>query len=370
MATSNGRRLYQYEKADHSPELSNVTVNEDQALRILGLERTATSVEINQAYRDLAKVWHPDRFPNDPRLQEKAQETLKRINEAYQIIQGRRAPRAGHVASAPETSEFPVSDVELDACGVSGQRLQRVQRGMQLLIEAGLAPEDIADRIHSSVRVLDALAVGDYKDAKRLCFEQVAESLTELRATGVPDEQLWVLGEEGIAVGEIAWAIRNIRGLRDELTYGDSNVAKQCAQTLHDFFQKGGRTTRRSPRAHRVAGVRSDVACLWEQYLKLAQKEQNATQNQATKPEYQPETAKQSPASEAQPAAPSIGLNTAQQFLLIAAAMGLAILVGLVANPGTHIEHPWLLAIVLVAVFASAILFIARNQRSRHGGKN
>jgi len=51
--------------------------------RILGLETNASLEEINQAYRDLAFVWHPDRLPNDnPRLLEKAAAKLKEINEA------------------------------------------------------------------------------------------------------------------------------------------------------------------------------------------------------------------------------------------------------------------------------------------------
>ena len=32
----------------------------------------------------MAKVWHPDRFGHDERLQKKAQEKLKEINEAYE----------------------------------------------------------------------------------------------------------------------------------------------------------------------------------------------------------------------------------------------------------------------------------------------
>ncbi|MFM8004815.1 MAG: J domain-containing protein, partial [Dolichospermum sp.] len=43
--------------------------------RILELEPGATLAEINQAYKDLVFVWHPDRLPKDNlRLQHKAQE--------------------------------------------------------------------------------------------------------------------------------------------------------------------------------------------------------------------------------------------------------------------------------------------------------
>ena len=49
--------------------------------------------ELKAAHRDLAKVWHPDRFLHDPRLQEKAQEKLKEINEAYEQISSGKIPR-------------------------------------------------------------------------------------------------------------------------------------------------------------------------------------------------------------------------------------------------------------------------------------
>lgn len=59
---------------------------------LLGLTPGASAEEIKHAYRDLAKVWHPDRFPNDPHLQQKAQEKLKEINAAYKILQ---PPKSG-----------------------------------------------------------------------------------------------------------------------------------------------------------------------------------------------------------------------------------------------------------------------------------
>jgi len=57
--------------------------------RVLGLEPGVSLEELKQTHKDLVKVWHPDRFADDPRLQQKAQEKLKEINEAYeQVLSG------------------------------------------------------------------------------------------------------------------------------------------------------------------------------------------------------------------------------------------------------------------------------------------
>lgn len=58
----------------------------ERCLALFGLKPGASAAEIKAAYRDLAKVWHPDRFSHDPRLQEKAQNKLKEINEAYEAL--------------------------------------------------------------------------------------------------------------------------------------------------------------------------------------------------------------------------------------------------------------------------------------------
>jgi hypothetical protein len=58
----------------------------ERCLELLGLKPGASAQEIKAAYRDLAKVWHPDRFAHDVRLQEKAQNKLKEINEAYEAL--------------------------------------------------------------------------------------------------------------------------------------------------------------------------------------------------------------------------------------------------------------------------------------------
>ena len=58
----------------------------ERCYEILGLDNQASAHEVKAAYRDLAKVWHPDRFAHDPRLQQKAQDKLKEINDAYERL--------------------------------------------------------------------------------------------------------------------------------------------------------------------------------------------------------------------------------------------------------------------------------------------
>jgi len=57
-----------------------------RCIEIFGLKPGASQEEVTQAYRDLANVWHPDRFVGNPRLQKKAEEKLKEINAAYEYI--------------------------------------------------------------------------------------------------------------------------------------------------------------------------------------------------------------------------------------------------------------------------------------------
>jgi curved DNA-binding protein CbpA len=58
-----------------------------QAYRVLELEPGASLTEVNQSYKDLVFIWHPDRIPAEhERLREKAQDKLKQLNEARRVL--------------------------------------------------------------------------------------------------------------------------------------------------------------------------------------------------------------------------------------------------------------------------------------------
>lgn len=61
-------------------------MEELRALRVLGVPPGAPVEDVRNAWRDLAKVWHPDRFGTDERLRAKASENIQRINVAYEAL--------------------------------------------------------------------------------------------------------------------------------------------------------------------------------------------------------------------------------------------------------------------------------------------
>ncbi len=58
----------------------------EEYYKILGISQDASAEEIRQAYHDLIRVWNPDRFSDDKRLQEKAKRKLNEIISAYTAI--------------------------------------------------------------------------------------------------------------------------------------------------------------------------------------------------------------------------------------------------------------------------------------------
>ena len=75
---------------------------------LLGLRPGASPADLKAAHRDLAKVWHPDRFVHDPELRQKAEHRLKEINEAYDQLRSGKAKRR---ASTPNPERHASGNV-------------------------------------------------------------------------------------------------------------------------------------------------------------------------------------------------------------------------------------------------------------------
>ena len=75
--------------------------------KVLGVSPNATDEQIKEAYRELARKYHPDSYQNNP-LADLASEKMKEVNEAYDSIMKMRR-NSGSARSGGTSGAF--SDV-------------------------------------------------------------------------------------------------------------------------------------------------------------------------------------------------------------------------------------------------------------------
>ena len=106
----------------------------------LGVSRYASDEEIKRAYRELARKYHPDNYVNNP-LADLAQEKMKEINEAYDVIQKERAGNSPfQYQTRPEdnaynsTSSGPLADAR---SAINSGDLSRAEMILGSIVERG-----------------------------------------------------------------------------------------------------------------------------------------------------------------------------------------------------------------------------------------
>ena len=94
--------------------------------QVLGVSPSATDEQIKNAYRELARKYHPDNYVNNP-LADLAQEKMKEINEAYDQIQ-RSASNSSRVTPGKRQQTV---DIPMRATPVRATRV-RVGRSLPI----------------------------------------------------------------------------------------------------------------------------------------------------------------------------------------------------------------------------------------------
>lgn len=86
MGEAVGRAKAKIPKAEPSRQIAKPENALNRDFGALDLKPGASYDEVKHAYRELAKVWHPDRFGDDAKLKARANVKLGEINAAYERL--------------------------------------------------------------------------------------------------------------------------------------------------------------------------------------------------------------------------------------------------------------------------------------------
>ena len=105
-------------------------MNRLEALHILGLGDDASPEEIKTAYKETAQILHPDKFAGNKKLQDRATEQFKNLQEAYAYLTSGKGVKKGASASvsrgASAAREGSRANIEARLAGVAAARAQLV----------------------------------------------------------------------------------------------------------------------------------------------------------------------------------------------------------------------------------------------------
>lgn len=104
--------------------------------KILGITRDATDIEVKNAYRALARKYHPDNFSGNDAAAELATEKMKEINEAYEQITRERKSGARSDSGSGTGKTATYGEIR---SMINARRMREA--------EAALARIPIADRV-------------------------------------------------------------------------------------------------------------------------------------------------------------------------------------------------------------------------------
>lgn len=104
-------------------------MNRQEALKILGLDDDASDEDIKVAYKETVQILHPDRFAGNKKLQERATEQFKNLQEAYEYLtsgKGKKGKTSKTGGSSRSSSSYKERELEARLAGIAAARTQLV----------------------------------------------------------------------------------------------------------------------------------------------------------------------------------------------------------------------------------------------------
>ncbi len=143
-------------------------MNRDEALRALGLEPTSSMDDIKSAYREMVQILHPDKFASNAKLQSRATEQFKYLQEAYDFLTKGKQPPSSSACGRSSDGVTAGDTRSARLAGIAQARVQLVEQkdlaldqrhqGLVMLVAGGLVAFGLR-RIPAIAGIASAVAV-------------------------------------------------------------------------------------------------------------------------------------------------------------------------------------------------------------------
>ena len=87
----------------------------DEAAAVLGVEAGSSVAEMRAAYRELAQMLHPDKYGDNKRLRARAEQQMRAVNEARDVLLGKAAAAGAARARARAAAPTEPEDIAFEA---------------------------------------------------------------------------------------------------------------------------------------------------------------------------------------------------------------------------------------------------------------
>ncbi len=127
-------------------------MTQEEAAAVLGLETGASNAEVKAAFRELAQMLHPDKYGDNKRLRARAEQQMRSVNEARDVLLGKAGASAR--TSARATAHAASTAAACDPASIAFEAYARARAAETARLAVAAQLRTFVERRHGMATLL------------------------------------------------------------------------------------------------------------------------------------------------------------------------------------------------------------------------